>query len=52
MKKGNNYSGSWLDFRTELEKVLTENIIDNNYGFFRECFSWGVTPNRAINYYL
>lgn len=52
MKKQDEYLKSWLEYRTELEEFLTENIIDNNYNFFRECYSWRISPNRAVKFYL
>lgn len=52
MKKQQEYLKTWLDYRVDLETFLTENIIDNNYSFFYECWEWSIPPNRAVNFYL
>tara|TARA_R110002020_G_scaffold348844_1_gene562479 strand:- start:187 stop:348 length:162 start_codon:yes stop_codon:yes gene_type:complete len=51
-KQYQEYTGEWLEYRSELEDLLIDSIIDNNYLFFKECLSWGIPPVRAVNFYL
>ena len=50
MKQQKQYLKDWLSFRSELENLLTESNIDINYLFFRECWEWKTTPERAVRF--
>ena len=50
MKKQELYTKDWLTFRTELEELLTDSNIDSNYLFFKECWEWKVSPERAVRF--
>ena len=52
MKQKEEYLKDWLSFRSELENLLTESNIDSNYLFFRECWEWKITPERAVNFLI
>jgi len=52
MKRYKKYEKDWLSFRTELEELLLESMIDCNYSFFKECHEWKVTPERAVKFLL
>jgi hypothetical protein len=48
MKKKDEYSGSWLDYISELESLIPQNTIDINFSFFKESFEYGIRPKRAV----
>jgi len=50
MKKVIKYEKDWLSFRTELENILIESMIDSNYNFFKECHDLGISPDRAVKF--
>ena len=42
------YLGTWLDYYDELLDYIQEPNISNNFSYFKECFEYGILPEKAV----
>jgi len=52
MKTKKEFNGTWYEFRVSLEDQLPESTIENNISFFRECYDYFMTPDRAVRFLI
>lgn len=48
MDKRKEFTGTWLEYLEQLEKELPQNTIDINFNFFKECWGYFITPDKAV----
>lgn len=49
MKKRETYEGTFKEYLECIQDKTGVDYVNHNFLHFKECFSLGILPNRAIN---